>query len=306
MLSRLHRTIAAIRGHLSRDLREGNGIVFITGRSKSGNTWIGHILNAHPAAYCDLFENNGFHQHREVRYFSQASASRTDTYFTGYSDHRDARLAQFGLLYSLSDRNHKPFARILADKTPRQHLPSIFAAFPRARCIIALRDPRDAMVSLAFHHARAAGDWRGAFKTDEMLALDDNFMRVHLQEYQRVRDIENYLEQAKRTPDQVLLMRYEDLKASPEPEVHRLFRFLRINSTAKRVHTAVKETTFERLSGGRPEGQQDVTSFFRRGTTGDWKHHFDQSNLETFIRYGEDQAILAGYPATGESGAIAQ
>jgi len=298
MLSRIHRSVAAIRGHLSRDLRDGNGIVFITGRSKSGNTWIGHILNAHPAAYCDLFENNAFHQHREVRYFSHAPELRNDTYFPSYSDRRDARLAQFGLLYALSNRNQKSLARILADKSPRQHLPSIFAAFPRAKCVIALRDPRDAMVSLAFHHTRAAGDWRGAFKTQELLALDDNFIRAHLQEYRRVRDIETYLELSDTKPEQMLLMRYEHLKANPETEVQRLFNFLRINSTPERVHSAVKATSFERLSGGRTEGEQDTSSFFRRGMTGDWKRHFDESNLETFIRYGEEQTILAGYPAT--------
>jgi len=191
MLSRTHRSVAAIPGHLSRGLRDCNGIVFVTGRSKSGNTWIGQILNAHPAAYCDLVENDAFHQHHEPRDFSQGPEPRNDTYFPSYSDRRDARLAQFGLPYALSNRSHKGFARILADKTPRQRLPAVFTVFPRAQCVIALPDPRDAMVSLAFHHTQAAGDWRGAFKTEEMLALDDGFMRFHLQEYRRVFDASN-------------------------------------------------------------------------------------------------------------------
>ena len=54
----------------------------------------------------------------------------------------------------------------------------------------------------------------------------------------------------------------------------RLLRFLGAASDEKSVGRCVAAATFERLSKGRIRGEEDPSSFFRKGVAGDWRSAF--------------------------------
>jgi hypothetical protein len=50
-----------------------------------------------------------------------------------------------------------------------------------------------------------------------------------------------------------------------------------------------------RLSKGRKRGEEDPSSFFRKGVAGDWKHVFTQREREIFDREAGELLTRLGY-----------
>ncbi|MEC7514199.1 MAG: sulfotransferase domain-containing protein, partial [Pseudomonadota bacterium] len=60
-------------------------------------------------------------------------------------------------------------------------------------------------------------------------------------------------------------------------EAVRLFKFLTVADDSQTVETAVAATRFEKLSGGRKNGeadQSDSRAHFRKGVSGEWRGEF--------------------------------
>lgn len=94
------------------------------------------------------------------------------------------------------------------------------------------------------------------------------------------------------------LIRYEDLL---ERDVEILERVLLdacgLPVERDRFRRIVEGTRFERSSGGRARGEEDVTQHMRKGMAGDWRNHFTDRLREAFkIRYGR-LLIALGYEA---------
>lgn len=61
------------------------------------------------------------------------------------------------------------------------------------------------------------------------------------------------------------------------------------------LRSILKAKSFERLSGGREKGEEDVTSHYRKGVPGDWVNHFTPAVKEEFKdRFGE-VLVKTGY-----------
>ena len=73
-------------------------------------------------------------------------------------------------------------------------------------------------------------------------------------------------------------LRYEDLLAVPHDEAAKLFKFLTVAYDRQTVEKAVAATRFEKLSGGRKNGeadQSDSRAHFRKGVSGEWRGEFN-------------------------------
>ena len=77
-------------------------------------------------------------------------------------------------------------------------------------------------------------------------------------------------------------IKYEDLIARPNETLGAVLDFLGVDASNDVVQHCVAQGSFERLSGGRKRGEEDVNSFFRKGVIGDWRNSFDEPTLASF------------------------
>jgi Sulfotransferase domain len=61
------------------------------------------------------------------------------------------------------------------------------------------------------------------------------------------------------------------------------------------VEHCVSSASFEKLSRGRERGQEDVTSFYRKGVAGDWKNFFTERDKQIYKEEAGELLIRLGY-----------
>ncbi|HMK68966.1 MAG TPA: sulfotransferase domain-containing protein, partial [Stellaceae bacterium] len=141
---------------------------------------------------------------------------------------------------------------------------------PAAKFIHVIRDPRDAAVSGWYHVTRVIpDDTRRHFPTmfDYLKHFVDGWANF----------VPMALEFGARHPKRYAQVLYGKLSAEPEAELSRVLRFLGVSTDIDTVRRCVAATAFDRLSGGRARGQENRTSLFRKGISGDWRNHFDEA-----------------------------
>jgi hypothetical protein len=94
-------------------------------------------------------------------------------------------------------------------------------------------------------------------------------------------------------------VRYEDLLERPNEEVERLLGFLGVDTDERLVEHCVGSASFEKLSRGRERGQEDPSSFYRKGVAGDWKNHFSEEDRRVFKEEAGELLIRLGYEKNG-------
>ena len=90
-------------------------------------------------------------------------------------------------------------------------------------------------------------------------------------------------------------VRYEDLLRRPEEEVGRVLRFLGADAGEGAVRRCVEAGSFERWTKGRGRGEEESTSFFRKGVAGDWRGVFNERDKQIIKEVTGDLLIELGY-----------
>jgi hypothetical protein len=162
-----------------------------------------------------------------------------------------------------------------------------------------VRDPRDVIVSAYFSHlnSHAVDNWprlrhfrpylRSLPKHDGINA-DMEFCAIFL----------SHMLSWDYCRPNVLELRFEDLIADQSRQFDRIFRFLKIvpeQLDSDMLDQIVQLNSFQVLSGGREPGEQDVHHHYRRGTPGDWRSHFDESNVDYFKKLYNPLLLKLGY-----------
>lgn len=224
--------------------------VFIAGPSRSGTAMMSRLLRSHPMIglarethyFEDLRPRTG---NRPLAALSPAQRDRALDYFCGLSDraygkHGDPRrgwldretlLAQaaeygddldalFEVFCKLSIERKDPEAVIWGEKTPRNvfRIDDILEAFPRARILCMVRDPRAAVASYRdwqYHQ----GDWGGREKdADFMAAVHADYRRAQLSYHIVISTLmwrgaanSALAGEARHGPERVMVLRYEDV-----------------------------------------------------------------------------------------------
>jgi hypothetical protein len=144
------------------------------------------------------------------------------------------------------------------------------------KAVVVIRDPRDVAISLVY--SLSYSHWPGAHVTlirERLLSLD---LRRRI--YWGIEQI-FYKQKAlfswagRPASDSELVVSYEDLVNSPEAEFGRLLSFLKWDVPPDVLRRVLKRHSFAERSG-RPPGEEDVFSHYRKGLPGDWKRHFDK------------------------------
>ena len=234
--------------------------MYVVGYPKSGNTWLCFLL-----AYClnaeyDDLDAPGIHPTNDYQ----------RQYVKGGFD-RPSYQNQTGQIL----------------KTHCQDLSPIFTDEP---IVYLVRDGRDVMVSYYFFKNTYfyAGNLppfkkllfqaRGLFnKSPNNQAQDRDFslfLERHIDEW--VTHVSTWL---KRKP--TAIVRYEDLKVNPQVTLNQLFTRLNVEVSSNIIEQALHIFNFKQLAQ-RQEGEEDRSSFFRKGIVGDWQNHFSAEDLNFF------------------------
>ncbi len=210
---------------------------------------------------------------------------------------------------------------LVGDKSPllnADFIQEVSRIYPEARVIHIIRDGRDQAVSMLHHVWNRSTDQGGVqtlkpgeFQRREIYRKDPKkllqtgegmFTEERLRGAARSWNARvgktaqngpallgpNYIE-----------VRYEDLLARPNEEVGRLARFLGADTSEKAVQQAVSSASFESLSKGRERGQEDTSSFYRKGVAGDWNNYFTERDKEIYKEEAGQLLIRLGYEKNG-------
>ena len=266
LLPRLFRTAT----HLS-----SRTLAFVGGQGKSGTTWVEKLIDAHPQAAClgegHFAEGLGRVLYQALDAYNGLITSNNQRFheledFPTFSADDAAELVRAALLMQFSriaERNRE--AQVIAVRTPSElnWLRELNDAFPTARFVHVLRDPRDVAMSMWWHSERLEpGRMARDNETPGGLAL--KLVPRWAQHVAHVRDT------AVQIGAHLLEVRYEDLHGESQRTVQALFEFLGLDADPVLCKSCVERASFSRLSG-RDVGQIDVNSHFRTGTTNQWQ-----------------------------------
>lgn len=167
-----------------------------------------------------------------------------------------------------------------------------FVALKRpVRIFVVIRDLRDALVSLYFslkvsHPLISANVAEGHRKLNEIKSEEDGILYVIEERGQASANIQNSWLNARRLGN-VHFLRYEDLIANEQQEFTRIIKFCEIDVPEKKLSEIVENNSFNKRAGRKP-GEEDVSSHYRKGVSGDWKNHFtDRIKAEFKMKFGK-------------------
>lgn len=253
---------------------------FVFGPPKSGTTWVQLLLDGHAAIACRAEDEFGFLLERFLEALTRynklllAVDARTACQQPTLFDESDAvALLRAAVLRAFGRALAAPGVRVAGakDNGMLKRVQLLAGLFPRSRLVLVLRDPRDVIVSSWFHNLRVEPGFR-----------------------ERAGDLARWCEQGARTwrtdldaalaaleplGERVHVVRYERLHEAPAATVARLLDHLGADASGDAVAACLEAADFRRLSGGRPPGQEDRGSFFRRGEPGDWRRHLDRDMI---------------------------
>jgi len=302
-------------------------IFFLIGRSKSGTSWLMRLLNSHPEILCRgeamFFERNS------PRSLTRA-LSRSDEVQRWLARNPWTRQAPAAGLEGMLGcfvrhamrqrleevRRHNVSKKIVGDKSPfktAEMVEEITTVCPDSKVVHIIRDGRDVIVSTVHHRWNNATDVGGhrnltpeqiakreAYRSDpaSFLATGESiFAEGDVTELARIwnESVGGTVENGASLGDNYHELRYENLLAEPATEVRRLLKFLGADSGEEVARRCVEAASFEQLSGGRTQGEEDSSSFYRKGVSGDWKNHFTEEDKRVFKEEAGELLIRLGY-----------
>jgi hypothetical protein len=226
-------------------------------------------------------------------------------------------LTRMATHYFLTQRLTRSDKRIVGDKTPLVSagiISETSAIYPEAKVIHIIRDGRDIAISMVHHRWNRARDEGGIYELDPEEARKREAYRgisegttktgEGLFTEKMIRSMATgWKEQISRSrkDGRALLganyaeVKYEDLLERPEEEAKRLLEFLRADAGDEVVRKCVDSASFETWADGRKRGQEDPSSFFRKGVAGDWQNVFTERDKEIFKEEAGDLLIDLGY-----------
>ncbi len=263
---------------------------FVSGPPKSGTTWLMRLIDAHPQAVCSG-EGHFFDRVRPLflkafEEYQSLLQLDADLVFSGKPVYAPLRVAELDQLMRvfvtqrLRQRDPEGRAHALGDKTPRNYhdLKGLFGAFPEARLIFLLRDPRDVAVSLFGHMHRRIKlglSKEADFDRAQILQTAIGHCRACVAALERVET---------QAPGVALRLRYEDLLADTFGEYDRICAHLGLDRDPALLRQAIAACDFKRMSGGRAPGERDVNSFFTSGKSGSWREQLTPDEAAVFER----------------------
>jgi hypothetical protein len=162
-----------------------------------------------------------------------------------------------------------------------------------------IRDPRDVVVSGYFSHLHSHpdADWprlRAYRRYLARLGESDGLMAE--MEFSSIYLFHMFSWDY--ADPNILEMRFEDLIADPSRGFARALGHLGLVPdpvAPERLGRVLDLYSFERITGGRKPGEENVRSHFRKGVPGDWKAHFTERHIRRFKELYNPLLLKTGY-----------
>lgn len=262
----------------------GERLFFIQGMWRSGTSWLGRMVGAHPRIYVS---------HQELQSFNRFFEIKPSEQFPFFQQKYEACLKS-GFLSMLMHLHakEKPAAPLIGDRSPGGDVKLIKRLFPRGKLLAILRDGRDVCVSVAHLDRTSPGN---LVESEGRVTVERSYVQKMARIYSASVDDNLALKAAH--PGDVMILRYEELLRDPVPIMVEVFRFLGVDTTAEGVAEICREHTFFRETG-RPAGSQDPRqprAFARKGIVGDWRNHLSKEGLAAFEEVAGGSLRRAGY-----------
>jgi hypothetical protein len=172
--------------------------------------------------------------------------------------------------------------------TPLYIYRSNFEALPkpeRYKGFFVARDPRDLLISQYYSQKsthKKANSIDSLRKELENKSLQEGIIMTL-----KVLDERGYWERLHswtyNQNEHIKLCKYEDLIGDHKLEAFRaLFEHLEIPMPESELKELIEEYSFEKLTGGRKQGQEVDSSHLRKGVSGDWKNYFTEKIEQEF------------------------
>ena len=258
---------------------------FVGGSPKSGTTWLGKLLDAHPEVNCkgeacmhaftkSLIKISNEYNHLLEQRSGKFSDSNEFPLLTKANVHAIARFFIEQRMSTIMDPG-KLKLKFVGEKDPYHaaNYPILNDLFPEAKVFDILRDGRGVVVS-AWHHnlrIKAKGVVDAGFDRfmDEAAKQWGNMVRLS-------RDTSRIL------GSRYFQIKYEDLLADPSKNFRLVLNHLGADSSEEVIESCLGEASFEKLADGRNTGEEDSKSFFRKGIADDWKNHMTPAQIQRF------------------------
>ena len=255
------------RYELSRTIETRPGDLCFTGFPKSGSTWLSYVLLL-------LIQNGETPSDATLR----SSLHWVASSFT-YPRSRDE-------LESLPSprifKSHMPYTMAVGGTPAESPCKHIYIA----------RNPKDVCVS--YYHFESEKSWAGEYDGPWEHWLD-MFINGKVQRGDWADHVLSWWE--RRDADNILFVRYEDLRGDFDATVSTIARFLDYPLPPELMATIREKTSFQAMKQDEFSNMheiQELTKFFREGQVGSWKDLFTEEQNERFDAHFQERLKGSG------------
>lgn len=284
-------SINRIKQDLQKDKAAKRGVVsypqhfvFIAGLPKSGTTWVEALWQNVPSfvsyersflRHFDAFDTVHSPHDLHVKFFSRIPKDRYSYLkrHTHYSEDNEAILRQFDI---------KP--------------------------IVVIRDIRDMLISRYHHAMEDPRHWMHQrlvnlnFEQGFMTSMDLQQSSSQLQYYNNW--IQGWLDYQDRCPNDVLIVKYEDMLADVAGALDNMLRFHNIELSAEAIQAIIARQKQGYKKGAslgenlkRAPGEKNT---FRKGKSGEWRHQLSDAHLAAIEQVAGATLKRCGYQSSFE------
>lgn len=278
-------------------------IVWLASYPKSGNTWLRAFLANLIANRADPLRPD------ELRHYTDEEA-RADR-FTEAAGRPNVELSAVELA-ALRVRVHALIAQqTQGTRFVKTHNFSgicnghaLFNWRVTAGAIYVLRNPLDVVVSMTHHFGLTVDQAIERLGDDRVASVNDDLYVSHIIGSWTTH-VSSWASVADRSPDNVLIVRYEDLLEKPAKHFAKVAQLIGVGQNRAAIERAVKHARFQTLAAlekrdGFVEAVNDQTRFFRKGCVNQWRDVLSRDQVARIVHDHREQMrrfryIPAGY-----------